>query len=210
MLARSLDPQAVFAVGPIPFNGEDKTFPGGYTIRAEKAPNARGVRRVLEAVAGEVLDATAMQSKLESDASIRGLLVTGNYPSEWVTPALASAIGDERFLVLLDTLPNNLTERADVLLPAATWVEKAGTFENAEGVLQSFERAIPAVDYCKSEAQIAIEMLAIQENTRPVAYNPAMTRQAMASQAALERFLTGVTVPSVPLEVESDMQLVQL
>jgi len=51
-LALSLDPQAVLAVGPVPRLGEDKTFPGGYTIYAEKAPNARGVRRALEAVAG--------------------------------------------------------------------------------------------------------------------------------------------------------------
>src|SRR5690606_23821501 len=51
-LAREFDPEATFAVGPIPVQGQDKTFPGGYTIYAEKCPNARGVRRVLEAVSG--------------------------------------------------------------------------------------------------------------------------------------------------------------
>ena len=45
---RELDGQADLAVGPVPVAGQDKTFPGNYTVRAEKAPNARGVRRALE------------------------------------------------------------------------------------------------------------------------------------------------------------------
>ena len=41
-------------------------------------------------------------------------------------PALAAG----RFTVLIDTLPNRLTEReAEVILPGATWAEKAGSFE---------------------------------------------------------------------------------
>ncbi|MCH2153208.1 MAG: molybdopterin-dependent oxidoreductase [Phycisphaerales bacterium] len=209
-LARSLDPEAVLGIGPVPFNGEDKTFPGGYTIRAEKAPNARGVRRVLEAIGGEVLDAAGFQSKLNSDSSIQGIILTGNYPSEWVTPDLAASVGDNRFLVMMDTLPNGLTERADVLLPSATWVEKAGTFENADGLLQAFERAISPVDYCKSESQIALDLLACIEGTRSAVFNAVATRQVMAGQAALERFVTGVTLPTVSREVESDMELIEL
>jgi len=37
--ALSVDPEALLAVGPVPVSGEDKTFRGGFTIRAEKAPN---------------------------------------------------------------------------------------------------------------------------------------------------------------------------
>ena len=59
-LAKRLDPDAVLAVGPVPVRGEDKHFPKGidpsdpkaFTVYAEKAPNARGVRRVLEAIGG--------------------------------------------------------------------------------------------------------------------------------------------------------------
>ena len=209
-LALAIDPDAILSVGPIPFDGEDKTFPGGYTIRAEKAPNARGVRRVLEALSANVLDAAAMEQKLASDASIDRLVITGNYPSEWVTPNLAAAIGPDRFVLLLDTLPNALNERADVLLPSATWVEKAGTFENIDGVLQSFERAIQPVDYCKSESQIAMELLAAVNGTGISQFNAAVTRQAMASQAALDRFVSGVSLPKLPMAVESDMNFVEL
>ena len=42
------EPETMLAVGPVPHEGQDKTFPGGYTMYAEKAPNARGVKRVLE------------------------------------------------------------------------------------------------------------------------------------------------------------------
>jgi predicted molibdopterin-dependent oxidoreductase YjgC len=113
-------------------------------------------------------------------------------------------------VLLLDTLPNALKERADVLLPSATWVEKAGTFENADGILQSFERAIQPVDYCKSEAQIAIELLAMINDQRPSQFNAAVTRQAMAAHAALDRFVSGVSLPKVPMAIESDMNFVEL
>ena len=209
-LALAIDPEAILSVGPVPFDGEDKTFPGGYTIRAEKAPNARGVRRVLEALTNNVLDAAAMEKMLASDASIDRLIVTGNYPSEWVTPNLATAIGPDRFVLLLDTLPNALQDRADVLLPAATWVEKAGTFENADGILQSFERAIQPIDYCKSESQIAIELLATIEDRQPSQFNAAATRQAMGAHAALDRFVSGVSLPKLPMAIESDMNFVEL
>ena len=37
-----------------------------------------------------------------------------------------------------DILPNALTERADVLLPAASWAEKDGSWENSNGKIQPF------------------------------------------------------------------------
>ncbi|MEE2906585.1 MAG: 2Fe-2S iron-sulfur cluster-binding protein [Planctomycetota bacterium] len=209
-LALAIDSNALVSMGPVPFNGEDKTFPGGYTIRAEKAPNARGVRRVLKALGIEVLDAAAMESALSSEASIDRLIVTGNYPSEWVTPSLATAIGPDRFVLLIDTLPNALIARADVFLPTATWVEKAGTFENADGVLQSFEQAIQPIDYCKGEAQIAMDLLSGLHTEKPSRFNASSTRQEMASHAALDRFVSDVSLPKVPQQVESDMSLVEL
>jgi anaerobic selenocysteine-containing dehydrogenase len=63
--------------------------------------------------------------------------------------------------VLIDTLSSVLTDAADVVLPGATWVEKAGTFENARGVLQAFEQAIPVIEMAKSEGQIALDLLAV-------------------------------------------------
>ena len=128
---------AVLALGPVPTQGEDQTFPGGYKIYAEKAPNARGVRRVLAELGIDVIDYDEAVESLGDD-SVGAVLLTGNYPSAWVTDSLVQAL-DGKFVVLIDTLPNALTDKADVLLPSATWTEKAGTFENANNRLQVFE-----------------------------------------------------------------------
>ena len=42
--AQALGQEVVFGLGPVPTYGEDKTFKDGFVLRAEKAPNARGVR----------------------------------------------------------------------------------------------------------------------------------------------------------------------
>lgn len=206
---QAFDPEAVFGVGPVPVEGENKTFEDGYVMYAEKAPNARGVRRVLEAVAnGKVHDAAAFTKAIGTDTD--AVVLTGNYPSEWVTADLGSAIGDSTFLVMLDTLPNALTERADVLIPTATWMEKAGTFENANNRLQAFDRAIDPIDYCKAESQVALDLLAEMhgESTRP--YNPANIRQQMADAHGLTMFTSEVHMPEADTHVESDMEIVEL
>ena len=155
-----------------------------------------------------MLDAESMGGRLAGEG-IDALLVTGNYPSAWVTESFASAIGD-RFLVLIDTLSNRLSERADVLLPAATWMEKSGTFENVDHMLQAFEQAIEPIDYCKGEAQIAMDLLASCQGRTAGWYNAEMTRQEMAREAGLKEFVTQVHRPEVSDPVDSDMEVIEL
>ncbi len=219
--ALDVNPNTVLAVGPVPSLGQDKTFPGssggvGFKMYAEKAPNARGVRRVLGKLAGggtggKVIEFDALLSALLRDGSIDAILLTANYPSDWVTPQLMSAVdaSRNRFVALIDTLPTKLTDRADVLIPGATWAEKSGTFENANNRLQAFERAIQPIDFCKSEAQIAMDMSASRDGVSPTAYNAAATRSAMAD-AGMREFIDQVHLPTAHAEVESDMQLVEL
>ena len=44
---KQIDPDAVLAVGPVPTAGEDESFPNGFTIRAEKCPNRKGVEAIV-------------------------------------------------------------------------------------------------------------------------------------------------------------------
>ncbi len=206
-LAKAIDPHATLALGPVPMHGADKAFPGGYTISAEKAPNARGVRRALEAVArhfgGMNPNVLGFQEFASRASKFGAVLLTGNYPSEWITEDFAKSLGGSAvqggpalragsstpspsgggpgrgastpttssspFLVLIDTLPNRLTGQlgapggADIVLPGATWLEKAGTFENAKGLLQCFEQAIPVIELAKQEGQIALDLLSIAQ-----------------------------------------------
>ena len=199
------EPDTMLAVGPVPHDGQDKTFPGGFTMYAEKAPNARGVKRVLAGF-GKVLD---FESFLEQIGNFNTLLITGNYPSDWVTPDLVSACTG-KFTVVIDTLPTKLAASADVLIPGATWIEKAGTFENVNNRLQAFERAIDPIDYGKSEAQIALDLMALKVGETPRVYNAKSVHQEMAETHGMGEFLTDIHYPTGGEAVESDMEVVEL
>ena len=201
-LVRGLDPQAVLGVGPIPVSGEDKTFPGGYKIYAEKCPNSRGVRRALELIApGGVL---AFDDFTKQIAKAGAVIITGNYPSNWVTKELTAAL-TKKAVILIDTLPSDLSAKPDVLLPGATWVEKAGTFENAAGRLQAFERAIPVIELAKPEGQIALDLLAACGLAPKSIFDAAKTRAEMGGV-----FVTDVQMPTMEHEEEADMEYVEL
>jgi len=212
--ARAIDPGAVLALGPVPVQGQDKSFPGGYTIRAEKAPNARGVRRVLDALAGApCLDFDELSRRIGA-REFGALLLTGGYPSEWATADFAQIVKSSgAFCVLIDILPNRLTDLADVLLPGATWLEKAGVFENATGRLQAFEQAIPVAELAKSEGQIALDLLAECESgsaTNAPQFNAAALRAAMAQLPPLAAPMAAVFTPALEPRRESDMVVVEL
>jgi NADH-quinone oxidoreductase subunit G len=220
-LARSIDPRAILAVGPVPVRGEDKTFPpqdpDGFKMYAEKAPNARGVRRVLGVLGGEVLEYDQLLKALghgTGASDVGAVLLTGNYPSAWGTDELIDSLGG-KFVTLIDTHGSALIDAASVVLPGATWMEKAGTFENARNMLQAFEQAIPVLEMAKSEGQIAMDLAAHRSGTGRATshalFNAAETRRAMAQQhAALGVFTTEVMMPAVGAAQEADMQVVEL
>jgi len=250
-LARTLDPKAILSVGPVPFHGENKTFPIGakpddakaYNVVAEKAPNARGIRRVLNSFGGG--DAGGLEHAdflkalgLGTGASdVGAVLLTGNYPSAWASKELRSSLAG-KFVTLIDTLAGELEEVANVTLPGATWVEKAGTFENWLGMLQAFDRAIPSSEGAKAEGQHALDLLAVLAGTpepneervslvvqsspgqvaagvttmlpRGDAYDAAAIRVAMAKVPGLEAFGNEVVLPPVEAMRETDMAVVEL
>ncbi|MEM7628775.1 MAG: molybdopterin-dependent oxidoreductase [Planctomycetota bacterium] len=173
-MARAVDEQAVLAVGPVPVQGEDRPFNNPragkpFTMRAEKAPNARGVRRVLEALSGgdttgaEVLDYDQMLERLgrgSGSSDIGAVFLTSGYSADWAPDELVGAL-DGKFLAVADILSGPLVDRADAVLPTASWLEKSGSFVNADGLIQAFDQAIPTQHESKSEGQIAADMLAL-------------------------------------------------
>jgi NADH-quinone oxidoreductase subunit G len=238
-LARAIDPSALLAVGPIPISGQDKTFPpskpDGFKMYAEKAPNARGVRRVLSAF-GQVFSYEELLASLRKN-DIGAIIITGNYPSAWATDDFTKALSG-KFTVVMDTLASPLTEKADIVLPGATWAEKAGTFENARNMLQAFSQAIPVIEMAKSEGQMALDMLANLQGAPPVVegaasvvvvstwaqvaagaqvalpraqvFNAAGVRHEMAKTDGLAIFATGVTTPPGDSKQEADVEVVEL
>lgn len=199
----AIDENAVLAVGPVPFDGEDKTFPGGYTVYAEKAPNARGVRRALEAVSDKVLSYDELLDNLTHN---KALVLTGNYPSEWATPQLVEAVSaEDRYTVLLDTLPSKISEVVDVLLPGATWAEKSGSFENVNGRQQHFDAAIPVLELAKPEGQIALDLMSVMGKLDRQRYDPTPWRTEMG-----DTFATDMHHPAAADQKVAEVEYVQL
>lgn len=155
---REIDPSAIFVLGPVPTAGEDEVFTHYLTkqetfrIKAEKVPNRAGVTRVLQMLGGTVqtLEEAAANAKLK-----QGWIV-GGYLSNWVTPAMKLPKG---FKVVQDILPNSVTEKADVLLPAAAWAEKSGSWENFAGKVQAFEVAVPPPEGASREGDAYYKLL---------------------------------------------------
>ncbi|GIF05265.1 NADH-quinone oxidoreductase subunit G [Actinoplanes siamensis] len=75
--------------------------------------------------------------------ALGGLLVGAVDPGDLADPALAEqALDAVPFLVSLELRKSAVTERADVVLPVAPAVEKAGTYMDWEGRLRSFETVL--------------------------------------------------------------------
>ncbi|HJY26106.1 MAG TPA: molybdopterin dinucleotide binding domain-containing protein, partial [Actinomycetes bacterium] len=86
---------------------------------------------------GEILAAA-------SRGELGALLVGGVDPDDLPDPAAALAALDAvPFLVSLELRSSAVTDRADVVLPVAAVVEKAGTFVDWEGRQRPFEAALP-------------------------------------------------------------------
>ena len=73
-----------------------------------------------------------------------------------------------------------------------------------------FRAAIPAKEFAKSEAQIAMELLAEWQVKYPHAYDDAATRAAMAKVAGLESIAQAHLPADEHEHVESDMVMVEL
>jgi nitrate reductase NapA len=66
--------------------------------------------------------------------------------------------GDGRFLVVSDIYPTPTTEAADLVLPAAAWVEREGVFGNSERRTQHWEKAVEPPGEAKEDAWQIIEV----------------------------------------------------
>lgn len=90
------------------------------------------------------------------------LVVGGVDPGDLADPALAGkALRNVGFLVSLELRPSGVTERADVVLPVAPAVHKAGSFLNWEGRRREFGTVIEAAGSlpdCRVLDALAIEM----------------------------------------------------
>jgi nitrate reductase NapA len=68
------------------------------------------------------------------------------------------ALKDDRFVVVSDVYPTPTTDVADVILPAAMWVEQEGMFGNSERRTQHFGQIVDPPGEAMSDTWQIIEV----------------------------------------------------
>jgi NADH-quinone oxidoreductase subunit G len=179
---RALDPQALLVLGPVPSSGQDEIFRHSQTgqqtfvIKAEKVPNAAGVRRVISMLGGPT--ASYDEFVNSQPANLKGGWIVGGYLSNWISGEVPAAL-KSGFRVVQDLLPTALSESADVVLPAAAWAEKDGCWENFAGRIQPFLAAVPPPEGVTRDAEFYLSLLG-----SPGLYNAAVIRKEMGEPFA--------------------------
>jgi NADH-quinone oxidoreductase subunit G len=199
---RSLDPTARLALGPVPIVGSDETFKNGFTIRAEKCPNRRGVEEILRHFDDEVLSADALMGDPAWD-EIGGLWVSGGYRDPaWINDMkLGDSVGD-RVVVVQDLFMSEWMERATFELPAAAFAERAGSFVNHADRLQSFDWAVRPPQGVLTEGQLLWRLL-----DRPGLYDPkAVLAEIAATIPYFAPAANGVPATGVQLTAPQPIQ----
>jgi formate dehydrogenase alpha subunit len=92
--------------------------------------------------------------------NLKALYVMGENPLRGL-PEIArvrKALHNLEFLVVQDILSNETSELADVVLPGAAFSEKAGSFTNLEGRIQSFEPVVSPPGEARADLEILDEL----------------------------------------------------
>jgi NADH-quinone oxidoreductase subunit G len=138
---RSIDSAALLVAGPAPRRGEDERFPNGFTIRAEKCPNRRGMEAIAAAGGGFTKWDEFLAGPLAS-GGLGAVWVSGGYVTDWIDEGTAAKFAGLRELVVQDVFASPLWDRATFQLPGAAFAERGGSYVNCDDRLQSFSWAI--------------------------------------------------------------------
>lgn len=157
--ARQVQPQATLVVGPVPRQGEDQSFAGGFAIAAEKSPNRRGVTEVIAARTAHALSWDAWQAEQAADGPWDAVWWAGGYAPPGPDPGALSALARARLVIVQDLFASPLAERADWQLPATAFAERGGSYVNRHDRLQSFDWAIRPPQGVMREGQLYWRLL---------------------------------------------------
>jgi NADH-quinone oxidoreductase subunit G len=136
----------------LPHIGEGDNF----LLNADRNPNVAGAK-----LTGVIADPIGARIPVIAEAirsgAIKSLIVLGENVSK-------HGIGEELLaklesLIVIDTLPNRVTELAHYVLPGTTFAEKRGAFINAKGRLQRLNAVIPSPGIARPEWQTLAALL---------------------------------------------------
>ncbi|MFB3765955.1 MAG: formate dehydrogenase subunit alpha [Methanotrichaceae archaeon] len=108
------------------------------------------------------LTALEMMAAAE-EGRLKGLLIVGENPvmSYPDSSKVKAALEKLDFLVAIDIFPTETTELADVVLPAASFAEKDGTFTSTERRIQRVNKAVEPIGHSRAEWEIVSRLLSM-------------------------------------------------
>lgn len=150
---RSIDPKAMIALGPTPIEGTDERFKTGFTIRAEKAPNRRGVEEVVAHFMGRVAKHDDVLAAI-GKGTVKAAWFTGGYKKPIWDAAVVDKLGPLVFLIVEDMFMSPLMAKAHYQLPGAAFAEREGSYVNHADRIQSFSWAVRPPAGVRSEGSV--------------------------------------------------------
>lgn len=174
--ARSIDADALLALGPVPVIGEDEKFKNGFTIHAEKCPNRRGVEEVLKHFTGGVMSFGDFANEVASGQVGSVWLSGGNKKSDWIDAATTEKLTAAKVIVVQDLFTSPAWEAATWQLPGAAFAEREGSYVNHANHLQSFTWAVRPPVGVWTEGQLLWRLL-----NRPGLYKARPVMQEIAT-----------------------------
>jgi len=146
---------------------------------------------------------TALEMMQQAAAGkIKGMLIVGENPvSGFPSPSLVEkALGSLEFLVVVDMFTTETAKLATVILPAASFAEKEGTFTNFEGRIQPIHKAIDPVGTSLPDWQIVLRLA--EAMGQPMPYSS--PRQVMNEIEELVSFYHQITPHTGPDKEDLD------
>jgi NADH-quinone oxidoreductase subunit G len=131
-----------------------------FTIRAEKCPNRRGVEAVVshfQKNQASFADLLAACDRGEVAVAFVTSGYSGAFPV-WGTEN-AEQLGKAGFLIVHDMLPSAVSDAATIVIPAASFSEKDGTYINHAGLAQTTEAGCVPQRGARTDGQIYLDLL---------------------------------------------------
>jgi NADH-quinone oxidoreductase subunit G len=181
-----LAPKVRLALGPVRVEGEDDRYPKDvkgkpkeptrFTIRAEKAPNRRGVDAIVKFFTQSPATFDDILAKAKA-GEIDSLYMVGGDPAGWISEEQAAGLERLPLLVVQDLLPSPASARAQFVLSGGSFAERDGTFVNHVGLAQEIRKSIRSPDGARPDNRILWELTG-----RTGLYNGASLRAEIAKK----------------------------
>jgi NADH-quinone oxidoreductase subunit G len=184
--AKSLSSEVTLALLPTRYEGEDDTYPKDvhgkplqpvkFTIRAEKAPNRRGVEAVLKQFQGSVIPAGDVLGGVAS-GKFESLYLVEADPKGLLNDQQAEGLAKAKLLIVQGMLASPATKRAHFVLASGSFAERDGTVINHSGLAQLIGRALRGPGESQADNRILWNL-----SQRPGLFNGAALRKELAAE----------------------------